>query len=124
MVRLSTGQHAALSSSALESAYPERCAVRYANWQVCEDGEETIRQGAAEGKVVGDLVDGQEEVLVGGRADHVGDSPELEREEWRRAQVPCASNLEGDDTSDDILCQRLGAAKLGDLDTNKVSKLR
>lgn len=61
-------------------------------------------------------MNGEEEVLVGGGADHVGDEPELEGEEGRIAEVPCAGDLEGDDADDDVLCEGLGAAELGDLE--------
>ena len=60
-------------------------------------------------------MDGKEEVLVRRRANHIRDSPELEREEGRRAEVPCAGNLERYNTGNDVLGERLVAAELGDL---------
>lgn len=63
-----------------------------------------------------DLVDGQEQVLVGGGAEDVGDGPELPGEEGSVAQEMGEEQLEADDSSNDVLGQRLGTAELGDLD--------
>lgn len=57
--------------------YPERGAIRHANGEVRKDGEKPVRDGRSEGQVVGDLVDREEEVLVGGRAEDVRHGPEL-----------------------------------------------
>lgn len=57
--------------------YPERGAIRHSDGEVREYGEEPVRGRRSESEVVGDLVDRQEEVLVGGRAEDVGDGPEL-----------------------------------------------
>ena len=45
-------------------AYPESSAIWDSNGKVGEDGEESIRERGFEGEVVGDFVDGQEEILV------------------------------------------------------------
>lgn len=93
----------------------ERGTVGNANGQVGEDGEQTVGGRRAEGKVVRDLVDGQEEVLVGSRAYDVGQGPEGQREEGRVAQQVGAVDLHRHDKCHDVLGQGLGAAQLGDL---------
>lgn len=55
---------------------PEGGAVGDANGQVGEDGEDAVSERRAEGQIVRDLVDGQEEVLVGCGADDVGGEEE------------------------------------------------
>lgn len=55
---------------------PERSRVWDADWQVGNNGKETVCKAGFEGKVVRDLVDGQEEVLVGGSTNDVGSEPE------------------------------------------------
>jgi hypothetical protein len=64
---------------------------------------------------VRDLVDGEEEVLVRGSAEDVGDGPELPRPEGGVAQEVGEQQLEADDGGDDVLGQGLGAAQFGDL---------
>lgn len=58
------------------AAYSEGCTVGYANWDVGEDGEEAVRGGRAEGEVMRDFMDGEEEVLVGCCTDDVGGEEE------------------------------------------------
>lgn len=91
-------------------------AVGDSDGEVGEDGEQAVDGRAAGGEVVGDLVDGEEEVLVGGGADNVGDSPELEGPEGGVAEEVGHGELEGDDAEDDVLGQGLGTAELGDLE--------
>lgn len=62
-----------------------------------------------------DLVDGEEEVLVCGCAEDVGDSPELPREEGSVMKHPGEEDLKRDDAEDDPFRERLGAAELGNL---------
>lgn len=59
-----------------EMVRAERGAVRYPNGQVGEDGDDAVGQRRAEGQIVRDLVDGEEEVLVRGGADNVGGQEE------------------------------------------------
>jgi hypothetical protein len=70
---------------------------------------------------VGDLVNGEEEVLIRGGAEDVGNCPELPRPERRVAQEVGEQQLEGDDTGDDILGQGLGTAEFRDLESNLVN---
>ena len=65
------------SRSGSRGTYPERSAVWDANGQVRKDGEQAVGQRRAEGQVVGDLVDCEEEVLVRRRAENVCYCPEL-----------------------------------------------
>lgn len=51
---------------------PKGGAVGDANGQIGKDGEDPVGQRRPEGQVMRDLVDGEEEVLVGSRADNVG----------------------------------------------------
>lgn len=90
-------------------------AVGDANGQVREDGDDAVGQGRAEGEVVGDFVDGQEEVLVGGGADDVGGQEEGPRQERRVAEEAGAEDLDGHDEQDDVFGEGLRAAELGDL---------
>ena len=50
----------------------ERGGVGDSDGEVGEDGEEAVGERGFEGEVVGYFVDGEEEVLVRGRADGVG----------------------------------------------------
>lgn len=68
-----------------------------------------------------DLVDGQKEVLVGGRADNVAQRPEPPRPKRRVSQNIGAGELQGDNKGDNIFGQWLGAAKLRDLNVGKKS---
>ena len=58
-------------------SYPERGGVGNAYRQVGKDSQQPIGKRRLEGQVVRDLMDGQEEVLVGGRADDVGRNESL-----------------------------------------------
>jgi len=100
-------------------AHPEGGTVRHADGQVREDGEEAVGLRGAEGEVVGDFVDGEEEVLVRGGTEDVAYGPELPGPEGGLAEVPGPEDLHRDDAGDDILCQGLGTAELGDLDRRK-----
>lgn len=99
-------------------------AVGDADGQVREDGEQAVRGGRAEGEVVADLVDGEEEVLVGGRADDVGQQPERGREEGRVAEQVGAEHLDRDDEEDDVFCQGFRAAELRYLGRSSLAKTR
>ena len=94
---------------------PEGGAVGDADGQVRDDGEEPVRRGRAEGEVVADLVDGEEEVLVGGCADDVRQEPEGGREEGRVAQEVGAEYLDRYDEDNDVFRQGFGTAELSDL---------
>ena len=83
---------------------PEGCAVGDADRQVGEDCQESICCRGAEGEVVRDLVDGEEEVLVGSRADRVGCQEEGEGEEGRAAEEVGACYLECNDEEDEVFC--------------------
>jgi uncharacterized protein (UPF0218 family) len=52
--------------------WSESCRVWDPDGEVCKDCKEAIGERAAEGEVVGDFVDGEEEVLVCGCTDYVG----------------------------------------------------
>lgn len=64
-------------------------------------------------------MDGEEEVLVRGGAEDVAYGPELPGPEGGLAEVPGPEDLHRDDAGDDILCQGLGTAELGDLNRRK-----
>ena len=55
-----------------EMVRAKRGAVGDANGQVGEDGDDAVGERRAEGQIVRNLVDGEEEVLVGCSADKVG----------------------------------------------------
>ena len=62
-----------------------------------------------------DFVDGEEEVLVGGRADEVGGEEEGPGEEGRIAEGVGAGDLQGDDGEDEGDGEGFGAAEFEDL---------
>lgn len=95
---------------------PEGGAVGDTDGQVCEDGEEAVGRRRAEGEVVADLMYGEEEVLVRGCADDVGEEPEIGGEEGRAADEVGAGYLDRDDEEDDIFGQGLRTAELRYLD--------
>ena len=69
-------------------------------------------------------MDGQEQVLVGRGADHVGDGPEAQRKEGRIAEEVRRGELQEHDARDGVLCQGLRAAEFEDLSGNvSVSQL-
>lgn len=81
---------------------PERSTVGQPDRKVGEDGKEAVGQGRPESEVVGDLMDGQEEILVRGGANDVGDRPELQGPEGRVSEEVGAKDLKGNDAGDDI----------------------
>lgn len=93
----------------------ERGAVGDADGQVGDDGEEAVGGWRAEGEVVGDFVDGEEEVLVGRGADDVGREQEGPRQNGRRAQEHGAGRLQRHNQQHHVLGEGLGAAQLGHL---------
>jgi hypothetical protein len=72
----------------------ERGAVGDADGQVGEDGDDAVGDRRAESQVVGDLVNSEEQVLVGGGADDVGRQEEGPRQEGRVAQAVGAGDLD------------------------------
>jgi hypothetical protein len=64
---------------------------------------------------MGNFMDGEEQVLVGGGAEDVTDSPELPGPKGCRLEEASEDDLEGDDTKDNPLGQWLGTAELRDL---------
>ena len=99
-----------------EMVWPERGTVWDTNWQIGKDGQQAVGCGVLESKIVGDLVDGEEQVLVGGGAHDVGNSPERQGEEGRVSKEVGGSDLDSDDEEDDVLRQGFVAAELGDLE--------
>lgn len=64
---------------------------------------------------MGDLVDGEEEVLVRGGSDHVCSREKSPVEHGRVAEQVGAEDLKGDDAQNDIFGQGLWSAELGNL---------
>ena len=87
--------------------------VGKANGQVGEDGEEPVCQWGAEGQIVADLVDSEEQVLVGGCANYICGEEVGGGEDRCRAESVGTDELEGHDSEDEIFRERLGAAKSG-----------
>ena len=65
------------------SPYSERCTVWDSNGEIGEDCKESVRQRRLEGEVVGDLMNGKEEVLVCCCTNDVGRGNEAQRKDWR-----------------------------------------
>lgn len=72
---------------------------------------------ALERQVVGDLVDREEKVLVGGSADGVRGSEELPAERVRVTEEDGGRDLKEDDGKDYVLGPRLVAHELSDLES-------
>ena len=96
-------------------AYPEAGTVRNPYGKVGHARKQPVGQGGAKCEVVADFMDGQEEILVCGCAEDVGNHPELPRKECRLAQVVSEARLEGNNGEDGPFGQRFGAAQLGHL---------
>lgn len=62
-----------------------------------------------------DLVDGQEQVLVGCRSDQVGRGQEPPGQDGGVAEEVGAADLERDDAEDNIFCEGFGSTEFGDL---------
>lgn len=93
----------------------EGSAIGDANGKIGEDGDQTVGHRVPEGQVMGDFVDGEEEVLVSGGTEDITDSPELPRPKGRRLEEASEDDLEGDDAEDDPFGQWFGTAELRDL---------
>lgn len=103
--------------SARITTHFEGCGVRDADGKVSEDSECLVGKEGAKGEVVGDFVDGEEEVLVGGAAEDVGGGEELPMQRMRVPQKPRGAQLRADDEENDPLGQWLVAHELRDLHT-------
>lgn len=101
--------------------YPERSTVGQTDWDVGEDGQQTVGHSRPEGEVVGDLVDGEEEVLVRGGSDHVCSCEKFPVEHGGVAEQVGAEDLEGDNAENDIFGQGLWSAELGNLKEAQMS---
>lgn len=99
--------------------YPKRGAVWDANREIGDHGEETVGKAAPECQIMRNLVNCQEKILVGSGAEDVGDGPEFQGPEGSGAEIPGQEDLEGDNGGNDILCQWLRAAELGNLSGRK-----
>lgn len=66
-------------------------------------------------------MDGEEEVLIGGGTENVGNGPELQRPEGSRLKEPGEEDLEGYDAEDNPFRERLGTAELGDLSKDNLT---
>ena len=93
-------------------AYLEGGRIRYADGQVCKDSERFVRVDAFEGKVVSDLMNGQEKVVVCGPADHVREEQEPKRERMRVSQLHGDKDLQGHDGKDNVFSKRFMAHEL------------
>lgn len=96
-------------------AHLERGRVRDADREVCEDGESLVGSDAPEREVVRDLMDGKEEIVIRGAANHVRREEENGRQGVRVSQEVRKDYLQRDDKEYDPLRQRFVAHKLRDL---------
>lgn len=60
-----------LSSCLGEKPYSKSSTIRDPNWQIGKYGKESVDEGRLESQVMRDLVNGQEQVLIRRRPDHV-----------------------------------------------------
>ncbi|KAI3487047.1 hypothetical protein L1887_49083 [Cichorium endivia] len=96
----------------LEVVRLERHCIRHANRTVDKDRPESVGAQAAEGKVVRDLVDGQEHVLVRRTAHGIRDEQKLPRKRMQRrvlGQIHRQAELEQQHGERDVLGERLVA---------------
>lgn len=94
---------------------PKARTVRDSNRQVRKDCQNPVVKRLPECKVMRDLMDGEEEVLVRCCADDIGREEEWPREEGLVAEGVDGRELDRDDEEDGPFCEGLGAAELGDL---------
>ena len=80
----------------MRKTYPESGAVRYANGEICEDGQEAVCGGVFESEIMGYFVDSEEEVLVGGGTNDVRSQEERKGEDWSIAKALRAGDLKED----------------------------
>lgn len=95
---------------------------RHPNRQIRQNRKHPIRLDAPESKVVGNLMHGEEGVLVGGAADEPGEEPEFEAEEGSVAEEVGGRELDEGDEEDDVFCKRFVAHQLGDLCARRHSR--
>jgi len=95
----------------------ERRRIRDADWDIGKDGDETVGKRRAEGKVMGDLMDREEAVLVGRCADDVCCEEELPGEEGCVSEEVGAGYLEGDHAGNNIFRQWLRTTELRHLES-------
>ena len=93
----------------------EGSGVRDSDGEVGDDCEEAVCERVAEGEVVGDFVDGEEEVLVCCGAYYVGGEEKGPGEEGGVAEGVGAGDLQGDDGEDEGDGEGFGAAEFEDL---------
>ena len=103
-------------------ANSEGSAVRDANGQVCKDCDQAVGRRVAEGEVVRDLVNCEEQVLVRCRTDNVRREEERPREDRCVPKEVGCRNLYRNNKEDHVFRKRLRAAELGDLQ-NKTAEL-
>lgn len=75
----------AMAEEVKDQTYPERSRVGNSNGQIGKDSKHAVRKWRLEGQVMRDLMNSQEEVLVGGCANDVGRQKRLPRPEGRVA---------------------------------------
>lgn len=101
-----------------DKTYPERSTVWQPDWKIGKDCKQPVCKWRLEGQIMGDLVDGQEQVLVCSGSNHVGCSQELPVEDRGVAEQVGTEELDGYDEEDNPFCKRLGAAQLRNLAQN------
>ena len=84
---VSTWRRLDLKASELRKTYPESGAVGDANGEIREDGEEAVCGRVFEGEIMGYLVNGKEEILVGGGTNDVGTQEERNGKDWSVAKA-------------------------------------
>lgn len=104
-----------VGNRAYEKTYSERGRVGNADWQVGDDSEKAVCKTRFECKVVRDLVNGQEEVLVGSGTNDVRREPETPGPERSVAEKVCTGALKAYHGEDKGNRQGLGSTQFENL---------
>ena len=107
-------QHTGLSCRM--RSHLERHGVRDANGEVGDHGKILVGFDALECEVMGDLVDGQEEVLVGRSSDGVGREDEHRGPEGGVPKPVSGAQLDANDQKHDVFRERFIAHEFDDLE--------
>lgn len=83
-------------------ANPEGGAVRDTNWQVCKDCDQTVGRRVAEGEVMRNLMNCEEQVLISCRTDNVGREEERPRDDRRVPEEIGCRNLYRNNKEDHV----------------------
>lgn len=98
-----------------EVVLAKACRIRETNWEIGEDGKQTIVKRCAKGEIMADFVDGKKEVLVGSGSNNVGSQEKWPRQNRGVLEQCSTCNLEQDHQNDSVDGQRFRPTQLQNL---------